>query len=55
MGREANDIKELFETFLQKYPEWLEESMRGREFILIVLIDYITIFKKQAWAERDHI
>ena len=33
MGREANDIKELFETFLQKYPEWLEESMRGREFV----------------------
>ena len=54
MGREANDIKELFETFLQKYPEWLEESMRGSLF-LIVLIDYITIFKKQAWAERDHI
>ena len=33
MGREANDIKELLKTCLQKYPEWLEESIRGSEFI----------------------
>ena len=27
-------IEELFETLLQRYPERLEESMKGSEFIL---------------------
>ena len=26
-------IKELFKSFLQRYPEGLKESMRGSEFI----------------------
>ena len=34
MGSETNEIiKELFESFLQRYQEGLEESMRGNEFI----------------------
>ena len=34
MGSETNDIiEELCESLLQKYQEWLEESMRGSEFI----------------------
>ena len=34
MGSETNYIiEELFESLLQKYQEWLEESMRGSEFI----------------------
>ena len=33
MGSQANEIMEdLFESFLQKYQEGLEESMRGSEF-----------------------
>ena len=33
MDRETDEIiEELFESFLQKYQEGLEESMRGREF-----------------------
>ena len=56
MGNETDDIiEELFEFPLQKYQEGLEESMKGSEFFfLIVLICCITIFKKQASAERDH-
>ena len=34
MGSETNEIiEELFESFLQKYQEGLEESMRGSEFV----------------------
>ena len=34
IGSETNEIiKDLFESFLQKYQERLEESMRGSEFI----------------------
>ena len=34
MGRKTDDIiDELFESFLQKYQEGLEESMTGSEFI----------------------
>ena len=34
VGRETNEITEdLFELFLQKYQEGLEESMRGSEFV----------------------
>ena len=34
MGSETDEIIEnLFEFFLQKYQEWLEESMRGNEFV----------------------
>ena len=34
MGSETDDIiEELFKSFLQKYQEELEESMRGSEFI----------------------
>ena len=40
-------IEELCEYLLQKYQEGLEESMRGNDFILIVLICCITTCKKQ--------
>ena len=34
IGSETNEIiKNLFEYFLQKYQEGLEESMRGSEFV----------------------
>ena len=34
IGSETNEIiKKLFESFLQKYQEGLEESMRGSEFV----------------------
>ena len=34
IGSEADEIiEELFESFLQKYQEGLEESMRGSEFV----------------------
>ena len=34
MGSETDEItEELFESFLQKYEEGLEESMRGSEFV----------------------
>ena len=34
VGSETNKIiKDLFESFLQKYQEGLEESMRGSEFV----------------------
>ena len=34
VGSETNAfIKQLFESFLQKYQEGLEESMRGSEFV----------------------
>ena len=34
IGSETNEIiKNLFESFLQKYQEGLEELMRGSEFV----------------------
>ena len=34
MGSETNEIiEELFKSFLQRYQEGLEESMRGSKFI----------------------
>ena len=34
VGTETDEIiKDLFESFLQKYQEGLEESMRGSEFV----------------------
>ena len=34
IGSETNEIiQELFDSFLQKYQEGLEESMRGSEFV----------------------
>ena len=34
MGSETDEIiEELFKSFLQKYQEGLEESIRGREFV----------------------
>ena len=34
MGNETNKIiEELFKSFLQKYQDGLEESMRGSEFV----------------------
>ena len=37
MGSETNEIiKDLFESFLQKYQEGLEESMRGSDFAYFV-------------------
>ena len=46
MGSETDDIiDECFESPLQNYQERLEESVRGSEF-LIVLIYYFTTCKK---------
>ena len=39
MGNETDEIiEDLFESFLQKYQEWLEESMRGSEFAYEVIV-----------------
>ena len=47
MGNEADEIiEELFESLLQKYQEGLEEKMRGRKCVLILLIYCIIIFIK---------
>ena len=47
MGSETVDIiHELFKSFLQKYQEGLEESMREVSLFLIVLIYHIIICKK---------
>ena len=37
-------IEDLFDSFLQRYQKGLEESMRGSEFFLIMLIHCITNF-----------
>ena len=37
-------IEDLFDSFLQRYQEGLEESMRGSEFFLIILIHFILNF-----------
>ena len=47
MGNKTDKIiKELFKSYLQKYQEGLEESMRGSELFLIVLIYCIINFIK---------
>ena len=47
IGSETDEIiEDLFEYFLQKYQEGLEESMRGSEFIMIVLMYRIIILIK---------
>ena len=39
-------IEELFESLLQRYQKGLEESMKGSEFFLMVLINYtISVIK----------
>ena len=56
MGSETVDIiDELFKSFLQKYQEGLEESMRGSEFIFdcVDLLYYnlqkISLNRKESW------
>ena len=48
MGNKTDEIiEELFESLLQNYQKYLEETMRrGSNFIFIVLIYCIIIFKK---------
>ena len=47
IGYETDEIiEELFESFLQKYQEELEERMRGSEFIVILLIYFMRNFIK---------
>ena len=44
MGSETNEItEELFKSLLQRYQEGLEESMKGKEFVLdsVGLLEYI--------------
>ena len=48
IGSQTNDIiEEFFESFLQRYQERLEESMKGSDFTFDVLVYCITIFKNQ--------
>ena len=47
MGSETDEIiKELFKSLFERYQEGLEESMRGSEFIFIVLMYCIIILIK---------
>ena len=47
MGNKTDKIIEkLFESLLQNYQKDLEESMRGNEFVLVVLIYWVTSFTK---------
>ena len=47
IGYETDEIiEELFESFLQKYQEKLEERMRGSEFVVILLIYFMRNFIK---------
>ena len=47
MGNGTDEITDkLFQSFLQKYQEVLEEKVRGSEFVSIVLIYCIIIFIK---------
>ena len=48
-GDDNDDIiEQLFESFLKKYEENLQNKMRGSEFDLIALTFYIMILKKLA-------
>ena len=45
IGNERDEVtSELFKSVLQRYQEWLEESMKRSNFYLIVLIYYIMNF-----------
>ena len=45
MGDETDEIiEELFKSLLQRYQEGFKESMRGSEFVLIVLVYCIINF-----------
>ena len=47
MGSETDEIiEDLFESFLQKYQEGLEESMRGSDLPIILLMHCIMILIK---------
>ena len=47
MSSETDEIiKELFKSILQKYKEGLEESTKGSELYLIVLVHCIRILNK---------
>ena len=47
MGNEAEEIiEDLFESFLQKYQEELEKSMRGSEFAYDSLMHCVIILIK---------
>ena len=48
-------IEELFEYLLQGHQEWVEESMRGIVFILIVLMYYIAILMESGHIAVGHI
>ena len=56
-GSGTNEIiKELFESFLQKYQEGLEELMRGSEFVYnSVDVLYYNLNKVSLSVEVDHI
>ena len=46
VGSETNEIiMDLFESFLQKHQEGLEESMRGSEFVIVLMYCIIILIK----------
>ena len=54
MGSETDEIiNELFESFLQRYQEGLEESMRGREFIFDCVDALYYDLKKKSLSRRE--
>ena len=56
MSSETDEIiEELLKSLLQKYQEGLEESMKERDSLFLIVLSYcITIFKNQVWKEPDH-
>ena len=43
MGDQTDEIiKEIFDSLLQRYQDWLEESMKGSEFVFynVDLLEY---------------
>ena len=53
-GDDTNKIiKLLFESFLQRFEENLQNKMRGSEFELMLLIFWIIILIKRAYIEVD--
>ena len=56
MGSETDEIiEDLFESFLQKYQEGLEESMRGSEFVYDSVDALYYNFIKVSLTKVDHI
>ena len=54
-GDDTNEIiKLLFESFLQRFEENLQNKMRGSNFNLMVLIFSIIILIKRVYIEVDH-